>query len=598
MAEQCFGTDLVIGTVKFRDVLTKEFSHRCVYDKSDTDLLYHEIKIDIETLISEDDSAIGPTVNGNIDQKLAAIRLILHPRRDVEFTIGDRVLLRASADPQSEFRDVNNGPKIKDLKIIYIAGFKSFRISFSLEVARVFCGAAESFGESFQVQENKDVLNNRWTIQETRNTDYYMTRKVTGLLRVAHSSIWPHAMRHLVMPQLVRGYRRESMDFLQSADGLELSYTIIDQQRYAAPPAPAIDWANAIHQEKLTDGGGKAMASISVGLIGAPGTPKSQLLTACAKVVENRLGNLRSIDGSPLKSHVIGACITDFMKENQVELTVDVLHTKLAEENNILFYIGIVFETLGRLPGVQSADPDREDEAHWNADIWPNPIPYDSNTPAGIFATYLQTPCNGYHGMPYVHEGDPENEQPPSYETRSDPEIRVYKGEIKWRSDEVGQNPGTVSPDQKDFPYIVYEVESHYQTDTGILAAPIASSANDASDTVYVGRLHGSIARHVVYVRGKRIGARPQMPEPLEAFTDTMGHITYRLERSHLVPLPPELMPAANEYLYTTEMQLVYVMSRAPKVTDYLRAGSLPWDKTTAFENRYLPKDHISGDII
>ena len=596
VAVECVGTDLIFGEIAFRDIQTKDFKHRCVYDRSDTDLLYHEVEVEIETLLSDDLTDIGAQVAGqSIAEKTKWLQGRLHPRQDVELFVGGNSILKASADPQSEYRDVNNGPKVHNLNVTHIAGYKSFRISFNLKIARVFCGAESAFGQSFNVQQNQEVLNNRWSIIETRNRNYFMTRQVVGLLRVAHSSIWPHAMRHLVLPQLVRGYRRDVMEFVQSVDGLELSYTIIDEQRYAAPPRPAIDWIRATHVEQLLGGGGQAAATVTVGLAGAPGTPKSHLLTACAKVVENRLGDLRQIDSSVLRTNVMGAVITDYMNENSVELSVDVIHTELANEENQLFYIGVIFDKLGKLPGVQDGDPAREDEAHWNADIWPNPIPYDGNTPAGIFATYLQTPCDSYHGMPYVHEGDTQNEQPPTYGEQQNPTIRVYEGEPRWRTDEIAKVHGNVSNEQKDFPYIISEIESKYLTRSGFVAAPIADTGSN--DAVFVGRLHRPVATNTIYMRAKRIGQQPRIPNLPETFTDNNG-IRHYLDTKEILPQPPELMPAANSYLFKVEVAATYLMSRAPRDNEILRVGSLPWDNTNTTGNQYRISENSTETLL
>lgn len=600
MTASTCGTEVVWRNMRFVNVQTRDFRHEVVMDESNTDALYHNVSIKIETLLAEDSEQIGPAINGSIADKVAFLRRsILQPRGEFQLSVEGRLILRATSQSGFSFTDVNNGPKPRDLSIIHIAGYKSFRITFTIDVALVFCDSSGGFATVIQdVQKNPKVLNNRWSIQESRDATGYMTRQITGLLRVSHSDYWPHLFRHLCMPPKLVGWQRKSMEFVQSTDGLKLNYTVMDRQRYAAPPWPAIDWYGGSHTERVTASGALASSTVTVGLQGAPGTPKTELLKACSIVVEDRLGDLRRFDTS--KAWVDSAQIVDHFDENIVELTVDVRRKEAGER---LF--NMIYDKIGLKPqpkdAGQGSEEGKDGEQQPKEADWPNPVPYDPGTPAGMFATYLQNPCDDAHGFPFAitEQRDAENEHPETEESDTT-DIAIYEGAPDSPTFEFSDDFDNVSREQREFPYVEIELESKYVFDQGLMVQPVAgtsSTGRPLNRTVHVSKLHHEICHNEIWMRVKRAGRPPAIPPVKKQRVDQNG-IDMWLLTKEVVPAPRELMPMGNDYFYQVELYLKYVMARPPAEDEKLSTGSLPWDTTDSISSTYRLSENEDEGII
>ena len=375
--------------------------------------------------------------------------------------------------------DTQNGPKPTQVDVTYITGYKHFRVRFTIEcyiVDSVYKpygaddrdfpersrdyypkGAANYTTKTNQDEESTEVrvedlgiLSNRWSVSESRDAAFFMQRVTQGKLIVRSADTFATMKRHLCIPPLARGYQRVSMKFIQSPDGLSMDYTIVDQQRYAAPPWPAIDWAGT-HKEEVEAFGFTGVATVTVTLRGASGTPKVLLFQAAIKTIEYRLKfKFADNDDDPDNKNndnadkwIVpkGVVVEDKLHEPVITVSATVLRTpdinrdkrKEGDPQTMITqqYGAFIIGMLGKLPAQNAnarssdggdEDQDRQDQeqnpnpqsgeqenggspnpdyaSNYNWDRWPTPLAYDSNTPAAHMAAYLQEPNLPYHAIP------------------------------------------------------------------------------------------------------------------------------------------------------------------------------------------------------
>ena len=384
------------------------------------------------------------------------------------------------ANPWMQFFDTQNGPKPSNVDVVYITGYKHFRIRFSIDCFVVDSlyrpyqsdevrnpersrdyypkGAANYTTKSnqddestYHVVEDLGILSNRWSVSESRDASFFMQRVTQGKIIVRSADTFATMKRHLCIPPLARGYQRVSMKFVQSPDGLSMDYTIVDQQRYAAPPWPAIDWAGT-HKEEVESFGFVGTATVTVTLRGAAGTPKVLLFQAAIKTIEYRLkytfadndDNPNNKDNSNADKWIVpmGVVVEDKLHEPVITVSATVMRTPDINRDNRVNgdpqtfvtqqYGAFIIGMLGKLPAQnanarevpnpgdedqnrddneQNPNPnsgEQEDGAtpnpdyanNYNWDRWPTPLAYDSNTPAAHMAAYLQEPNLPYHAIP------------------------------------------------------------------------------------------------------------------------------------------------------------------------------------------------------
>ena len=111
------------------------------------------------------------------------------------------------------------------------------------EICKLEC---DEFGNAYNTS---GVLNNRWSVIDDIDGNFRTTRKWSGVLRAATSTINANSFRGFVVPPLQPGLYRDSMSFRVSEDGLNLRYEITDIEAFFSPPAPATKWSME-HTEK------------------------------------------------------------------------------------------------------------------------------------------------------------------------------------------------------------------------------------------------------------------------------------------------------------------------------------------------------------
>ena len=133
--------------------LTKKFEETAVYDDSNTDILYHQFTITVVGYVTGDSTEASLKITpvsggGSAAGHHKSIRdNLLAPRGFFTMTMGvdssgsgGTVLLRAEPHPGGVStpltnRDVNNGPKPRDLSITHVASDQVHKVEMTFELA-------------------------------------------------------------------------------------------------------------------------------------------------------------------------------------------------------------------------------------------------------------------------------------------------------------------------------------------------------------------------------------------------------------------------------------------------------------------------------
>ena len=204
----------------------------------------------------------------------------MEPRKLFVMSVGNDVLLQVGprlvgqgtivvpvlANPG----DLNNGPKPLECTIASIVGTQLMPIEFAIEICTLECAEAANYS---------GVLNNRWSMKDSIDADFFTTRTINGRLRVADVNLNPQSFRGLVVPPLQAGFKREVIETTTSMDGLELEYTVTDKEMFAAPPSPATTW-EATHMVSTGDGV-NTHGEINVTVSGSKEVDKTDLIELC-----------------------------------------------------------------------------------------------------------------------------------------------------------------------------------------------------------------------------------------------------------------------------------------------------------------------------
>ena len=640
-------TTIIYNGVILRDCETKSFEQTIEYDDSGTDLLLSRFRIRVASVLTAiSNTTVTPF---GVDTPLGATAVqrmndianrLKEPRQDFWMLVDsgvsneqsgnmaiDGVLLSAAGNPDGEMAthplspqfvgqttarlsviDVDNGPKPKSVVVTEIIGGRSMRVEFEIEICRKMCVpgfsdiAPYAFGPVASTEGK--VLSNRWYLDESKDENWITTRVMQGTLRVAHKSFWPQLLRAVCVPPLLAGYKRTHQSFVDDPTGLVLKYRISDQQAHAAPPWPAIAW-QAHHAESASGPNGSVLTGeISVRLVGPPGVDKVQLIGAAGKIAVDRIRGLvptivqeEVLDGSGnptgqfetvrVEFHTVinNASIVNILHEPAIELRVQARYTTKDQNRSLAIRIQEMGKPLTTLnPSDNENNPYASIEGY-NPRAWPVPLAYDSKTPAGTFACYLQNPCSVWHAMPggLAPEVVPEPPRPPVNESGY-PDADHYPSEHELPLDSH-KLKGEASGDSiYDFPYQFVDLENHYVTRTGWSQLPYADTSPSAAETALLVQLHGRIAKRVLTMTATRDGKMPMIPSLVEDITDPNG-IREVLEESEITVKAPELLADGAGRRYSVQVQYTYLMSRAPKITEKLRGSSSQLDKVLPHKN-------------
>ncbi|MBQ9873807.1 MAG: hypothetical protein IJM30_05040 [Thermoguttaceae bacterium] len=194
----------------------------------------------------------------------------------------------ALTDAQRRNVDINAGPKPRNVRVVQVCNLYA-RISFQVEVTKIRCLGGDTAGLTDLGADptGSFVVSNRCWTEETMDSHFYTTRVFTGKLRISSAMKSVHYYRHLFYPPLEEGFRRESVRFSESENGLELSYAVTDKQIRCSAPYPATDFSGNVSYSVIN--GVDMRLNMSLTMIGRPDAPKTALVSRAMQAVVKKI---------------------------------------------------------------------------------------------------------------------------------------------------------------------------------------------------------------------------------------------------------------------------------------------------------------------
>lgn len=542
-------TSATYNGVTISNAKTQVFDQEAVYDDSHTDKLYNKIRIVLRGVVHTSGQAAALGIFGGAGADPAAIqfslaRKLLEPRGDFTITLAAGTPL---VHPASD--DLNNGPKPVRCDITKVAP-GSFLVEYEIELACPCCDGTNYTG----------VLSNRWGVEEDENADGYITRTYRGRLRVKYSTLGVHNFRGWVVPPLQSGFQRRSLHVTSSVDGLNLDYTITDQERYAAPPAPARNWSGT-HTLSTSVSGLTWHEDISIRLTGDKGANKLQLIAQAVDIAFRKIDSTvrQTTSQSDGKVLLQSAMIVDQLDRNEIEFRVQVERFAAQPQSGT----GISTGKLG-LP-IETA-------TGYEPENWPVPTKFLKGSAADSFVCYLQDPCSNDHRIGGMAASRPS--QSSSSGGGSSGASRSSSGEsVPVTTTATGTLPvdpkiGTnYTSAHKDNLYTFYQIDTKYHNNR--LAAHMPTASGSLLFTFGAG-----LGTVTVRLAAERVGAWPEMPKSGEFIEGGLkGVMTETWTETHT----PKYGPNGKTAIFSVDAFYKYALARPHNDNDPIGTVKLPF---------------------
>ena len=590
------GTYLVWGSITIENGTLLQFEETTKFDQSGTDAIGATFTIKVQGFIRNGPgffggadqsiffgvSATQPTAVGQINAIKSNAWL---PRQTFLLKINGRTVLfvKPTLSPggnDTATLDIDNGPRCLNFSVDRVFGGNSMQATITIQCTVLLCDGPLSY------------LNNRWTASESFDSDWRMTKTISGVVRIGHVDAWDKAIKRMVLPPLPDGFRVESMNFARSTTGLELTYQIVMQQMFAAPPYPASDWKCTVREE-IRQGGGVSDFFFDCRLSGYAGSTKRDLFIVAISTFLTRISTQTYSEGAP-DFFMIHAGVVDHLDSNRLDVSIVAQRQwgsadLKTSSTYIGRWLGLVWGKLGLLPPLDltNADPEydaRQDDGSnvWR-DKWFYPDPASDGFPdtiPSLFAMrYDQNPCRGAYWPAgnVISPESPPPQEPPLTNTFT------YTGQTRYEQKDDRQASKVADVQSQAF-FTEVELQSRYITNRGRVLMPFSYRSDDTQPTGVIRRVHQPVAKRVIYYKATRYGTAPTVPKILDHYRDEAG-INYYLQEDEILPHPKKLTPDGLAYLHTIEMRLSYLMDRPLKSNEQYQPGSLPWDTGTLAES-------------
>jgi len=578
-------THVIYNGIELHNCLTRKWDQTCIYDESGTDLIGHKFDLQFEAILNVQSinttygtqwvaPADGSGATAAIESlfQFASLRLMQN-RGELLIKLGDKGLVRCNPtlgntlyDPD---RDVDNGPKPYNVSIQKIVSNNIIRVSFGIRFTKIGCpkgGAPQT------------VINNRWSVDETMDENFFTTRTISGRIKFSHL-VAAHGVKKMVVPPLETGFKRESINFNALPTGLEADYSVTDKQVMEAAPWPATRISGS-HSE-ATENGLIVVSSVNVRLDGSPNSDQATLMARALQVVESRLGILSSTAN---KDYLIrgAVLIKHFGTPNTVEARVTIQRT-LVEPTLKAHFAGVFTRVVKPLEV-----PPLQGHVY---NTLKSPVPLGAwgefphggkRDPATLFLLhcYLQEPCGGYHGF---RQADYYATDPPEESGQRQTIIRGrYVPELPTLTE-----TGLSSTAGKAI-YTLARAETTYVTNPMRTQMPIAHTGTSSSDvdTSVVFDLARPQCYREMRVEAERVGQWPEIPAHPDTYTD--GTLDGRLLKYWDREFAPSLTPDGISRIFKVQAYYRYALNRPPENDEPTNVGVLPFTKYTNADNEFM----------
>ena len=280
--------------------LHSEFRMESLYDESGTDRTYLKIAATVQCLISIDmRETIGISISDgiNVVGMMKAMRNKLNQqRRTLAIEVGGRDLVPVPQAGAAGTVDAKNGPQVKSCIINQFTD-QSFLVTFSVEAHYWENYSNDRAAELGVNRAGNVVISNRWTDSQSIDQCRFSTRTREGKVTIRSDNISgdrvDEVRNDFAVFGLTPGFVRKSANYRVHPDGLSMTYTLVDEEQYLMPTAPAYE-ASGTYSESTTNNGAVRWGECTVRLKGTKTTPKIDLLSTALVVMMRKLAQANS----------------------------------------------------------------------------------------------------------------------------------------------------------------------------------------------------------------------------------------------------------------------------------------------------------------
>jgi hypothetical protein len=565
-------TKIVYNSIQIRGVLTEEITYDPVYDSTNTDIIGIHTRVTVLAYVHDNE---GNWIHGTptwtvgaatMPQGLTALfRELSMPRKPFIMSINDEDvfnILPTAVEPNNCNRtpvgsglnqDIAHGPRCT-YRVIGIQGQHTARCQFVFEFTTPICDNNE---------EIRDFLNLRyWIADDVDCTTWLTKRTYQGVLRVKGMQVNSHQLaRTITLPPIQKHFRRESINWSESPDHLELHFTIRDVEITDAAPCPATHWEGT-YSVSIPQGDINSISELRFRLWGDRNTDRVTLFKLAQSIIDTKLNY--TILTQPQQIIVESQVWEEKLDAHEVSVYMRIRNTGPDRFTRNVMASGDFFELgkplgasasaftgnpgPGRPEGLWAGDHD-PDQSYWPPDGLP------TASLAGIFIAALQTPCCPQR---LCQEGTYEADRITCVSEDTPPTL-------------VRQNAYTplthrYSYEHMEKPYIWYRITNRYHRDTGWRGFPLGSQCayTSTSDRFAFAQIHCNICTREVRIEAARINAWPELPDPRDSWTDPETNIKYVLRDVKIDPNPPQLSADGRHEIREVYASYFYYMSRPP----------------------------------
>lgn len=624
------------NNVTLENVLTRGFRQEVVYDPSGTDHWFVRYTLRFEGLVTtfprgpraycplSGSPSLPHGIWGDLRHALMDPRhpLIVSGKfRDDQENVQEKVLFRCipeRLDPADPDRDLGHGPKPISLETLGTIGGKALKIAWEVQCEKLDFPSSSpgEFGLHFEGGrgELQTVLDNRWSMDEEIDGNFYMTRTIRGSLRLSRPvSRSGFDYRWLSVPALEAGFKRQRMRYAVKEDGLTVEYEIVDRQVHTSAPWPATEMR--IRRSMGTQLGVTYQGSCHVSLVGPPHIPRKALVIRAVQIMDaltkfiSQAGELQEkLSWLPVRI----AIMEDIGDVNAVTAELDYQFAPNEDSPQFSEQFFDRYRSLGedlRLYDqpypIQGLDPPPNESYDPNLSWMPSPYGYNpwggERNPAvsAIFQCYLQRPYHPWHAMGWW----PAPESAPQEVVR--PEIgEPTVDRVEPEALAIEDSESRYSPTHANAVYTYARMKSVYRINRCLASMPLSKKADDGR-TASILQVGAGLARRIIVIDAERFGKHPELPPP-EDYTDENG-VTGRLCDWKVDCLPPAVSPAGNGWIYRLRARYVYLLDRPPPHgpeaapwpvgrLPYTSGGAASWKPSDSWSDRIGPDpDRTSG---
>lgn len=496
------------------------------------------------------------------------------------------------SDADKRNSDVNNGPRPISVRIVQKTDLFAV-ISFTVEVTKIRCLAGETYDTdeksvlgSDPTNENQCVVSHRCWTEESIDEHFYTTRVTHGRIQIMNPNTSIHWFRRksTYYPALEDGFKRESVRFAESDDGLTLDYTVTDRQVQNAAPFPATSFSGSAAFSVIN--GAEMSMHMSITLDGRVDCQRQALLVRALQAVTAKLRNFSTASNGFIDKFTVTENL-----EDPPRITVNmssklfVLTKGTTEAPSELQMANIWFPLIGRIGrGVEfssSFTTTGNIVVAYDRKKSPNPSPYGYNTylvpqaseegkikweelkrsdSAQFLHVVATAPCIvPSSSAQYVEGGGDEGAE--------NNRLTTIVSKTDYGATEFITKSTNVTPQALTYPYTVYKSDISYGTDFKRVILPQQSEEKDPDE------VRAKIAEKQQELL-ELIANKPQLiggGEPPQDIIDQINESEWKIKKTR------SEIEALEKLLNTTRVvELSRPVATARVVIEAERVGRMP----------------------